>query len=113
MLSVFLNFNMKLQFVPVSPMFRFSLQYIYLSSTDPGPGYSVRTPQYRFTEWVDLLDPELDTQQPDWGAYRDWGELYDLAEDPNETNNLYRLDQWQDTKNMLRRILHGGWHEHN
>ena len=77
------------------------------------PGYSVRTPQFRYTEWVNLQDPELDTQQPDWGVYRDWGELYDLNEDPNETNNLYRLDEWHDTKKMLRKILHGGWFEHN
>ena len=77
------------------------------------PGYSVRTPQYRYTEWVSLLDPELDTQRPDWGAYRDWGELYDLWADPNETNNLYRIEEWHDTKKMLRKILHGGWFEHN
>ena len=84
-----------------------------LSPSTPCPGYSVRTPQYRYTEWVSLQDPELDTQQPDWGAYRDWGELYDLWADPNETNNLYRLDQWHNTKKMLRKILHGGWFEHN
>ena len=84
-----------------------------MSSINLGPGYSVRTPQYRFTEWVDLQDPELDTQQPDWGAYRDWGELYNLEEDPNETNNLYRLEEWHDTVILLRKTLRGGWLEHN
>ena len=115
MLGVLLNLNLKLQFMlkRVSPSLKFSMHYIFLLLTLLGAGYSVRTPQYRYTEWVDLQDPELDTQEPDWGTYMDWGELYDLGEDPNETNNLYRLDQWHDTKKMLRKILHRGWHEHN
>ena len=77
------------------------------------PGYTLRTPQYRFTEWVNLLDADLETQQPDWGNFRDWGELYDLFVDPNETNNLYRNDEWLETKLMLRNILQNGWFEHN
>ena len=73
----------------------------------------MRTAQYRYTEWVGLQDPELDTQRPDWGDIRDWGELYDLEEDPNETRNLYRLEEWNDTKNSLSKILHEGWFDHN
>ena len=52
-------------------------------------------------------------QRPDWDDTRDWGELYDLAGDPSETNNLYRLEEWRDTREMLSKILHGGWFEHN
>ena len=73
----------------------------------------MRTPQFRYTEWVGLLDPDLDTQRPNWGDIRDWGELYDLAGDPSETHNLYRLEEWQDTVQMLSKILHEGWFEHN
>ena len=78
-----------------------------------GTGYSVRTPQYRYTEWVGLQDPGLDSQKPDWDDLRDWGELYDLWEDPNETRNLYRQDEWRDTIELLSELLHGGWYEHN
>ena len=73
----------------------------------------MRTPQFRFTEWVGIQDPDLDTQEPDWGSPRDWGELYNLEEDPNETNNLYRLEEWHDTVVLLRKTLHSGWLEHN
>ena len=73
----------------------------------------MRTPKFRYTEWVGLQDPDLDTQRPDWDDIRDWGELYDLAEDPSETNNLYRVEEWRDTRQMLSKILHGGWFEHN
>ena len=73
----------------------------------------MRTPQFRFTEWVGLQDPGMDTQEPDWDSHRDWGELYNLEEDPNETNNLYRLEEWHDTVVLLRKTLHSGWLEHN
>ena len=73
----------------------------------------MRTPAFRYTEWVGFQDPDLDTQRPDWDDIRDWGELYDLAGDPSETNNLYRVEEWRDTRQMLSKILHGGWFEHN
>ena len=73
----------------------------------------MRTPQFRFTEWVGLQDPGMDTQEPDWDSQRDWGELYNLEEDPSETNNLYRLEEWYDTVVMLRKTLYGGWLDHN
>merc|ERR1712110_412648 len=88
----------------------------YFGSNDTSEfyhGYSVRTPQFRYTEWVGLQDPDLDTQRPDWDDIRDWGELYDLAGDPSETINLYREEEWRDTREMLSKILHGGWFEHN
>ena len=31
-----------------------------------------------------------ETQAPDWANPEDWGELYDLWEDPQENVNLYR-----------------------
>ena len=76
-------------------------------------GYSVRTPQYRYSEYVRLQDPDQETQQPDWDSPVGWGELYDLFVDPDETNNLYRDQDWHDTKLMLRKILYAGWTEYN
>ena len=55
----------------------------------------------------------MDTQEPDWDSQRDWGELYNLEEDPSETNNLYRLEEWYDTVVMLSKTLRGGWLDHN
>jgi len=76
-------------------------------------GYTVRTPQYRYSEYVRLQDPDLMTQEPDWDSPVGWGELYDLFEDPDETKNLYREQEMHDTKLMLRKILYAGWSEYN
>ena len=52
----------------------------------------MRTERYRLTEWVYLRDEGQETQAPiwDWDQHADWGELYDLWEDPQENTNLYR-----------------------
>ena len=76
-------------------------------------GYTVRTSQYRYTEYVNLIDDGLETQQPDWDNPQDWGELYSLTEDPLETNNLYRQEDWQEIRNKLQETLHAGWSPHN
>ena len=76
-------------------------------------GYTVRTPQYRYSEYVNLLDDGLETQAPDWTSPEDWGELYDLNIDPMETINLYRQQESYDIKIMLRKILYAGWSQHN
>ena len=72
-----------------------------------------------------------ETQAPDWANPEDWGELYDLWEDPQENVNLYRFpsnfgglssppyirvcrdDSYHDTKLELRKMLHQGWTQHN
>ena len=76
-------------------------------------GYTVRTPQFRYSEYVNLTDAGLESQAPDWTSPVDWGELFDLFNDPDETINLYRDDDWLDTKIMLRKILYAGWSEYN
>jgi len=76
-------------------------------------GYTVRTQQYRYSEYVNLLDDGLETQAPDWTSPEDWGELYDLSADPMETINLYRQSEWHDIKIMLRKILYAGWSQYN
>jgi len=76
-------------------------------------GYTVRTPQFRYSEYVNLTDAGLESQAPDWTSPVDWGELFDLFNDPDEKINLYRDDDWLDTKIMLRKILYAGWSEYN
>ena len=81
-----------------------------------GPGYTVRTEQYRYSEYVNLVNGDqqvADTQAPDWTSPEDWGELYDLASDPEETVNLYRIEEFHDVKLSLRKILYAGWTDHN
>ena len=51
----------------------------------------MRTEQYRYSEYVNLVDGDqelAETQAPDWTSPEDWGELYDLTNDPEETVNL-------------------------
>ena len=76
-------------------------------------GYTVRTAQYRYSEYVNLIDDGLETQQPDWDNPEDWGELYDLSDDPLETRNLYRQQGWQEVRDKLRQTLQEGWSQHN
>jgi len=73
----------------------------------------VLTPEWRYTEWVNLTLPDTDDQAPDWNSPVDWGELYSLQQDPHETVNLYRDQGYHDTKIELRKVLHGGWSPHN
>ena len=73
----------------------------------------MRTERYRLTEWVYLRDEGQETQAPiwDWDQHADWGELYDLWEDPQENTNLYRREAAHHTRQSLRKILHRGWHK--
>lgn len=56
-------------------------------------GYSLRTPRYRYTEWV-MPDGKV--------AYRD---LYDLEADPGETLNIGALPENGEQMDMLARLL--------
>ena len=61
-------------------------------------GRSVRTARYRFTEWTPLEgdgDPQF--------------ELYDLANDPKEYDNLAGDPEHQATMDRLAAVLQNGW----
>ena len=73
----------------------------------------MRTPQYRYSEYVNLIDEGLETQEPDWSHPEDWGELYELGGDPLETRNLYREEDWGEVRDSLQELLHAGWSQHN
>ena len=76
-------------------------------------GYTVMTEQYRYTEWVGLNNGGLEEQTPNWSDARDFGELYDLVNDPLENINLIYNDDYQDIIADLRKLLHKGWRTHN
>ena len=52
----------------------------------------MRTPQYRYSEYVRLQDPDLMTQEPDWDSPVGWGELYDLFE-AEWVTEFYRVSE--------------------
>merc|ERR1712098_413810 len=72
-------------------------------------GYSVRTDEWRFSEYVNLLSEEEEEQSPAWADIVEFGELYDLASDQQENYNLYHDKNYQQTKIAMRKILHHGW----
>ena len=65
-------------------------------------GYSLRTDQYRYTEWVH-------NYQPDWEEACDDGELYDLVNDNKENVNLYRDVNYSEVVEELANKLRAGW----
>merc|ERR1719318_1692440 len=76
-------------------------------------GYTVMTDQFRYSEYVNLLNLDEEDQAPDWSGPEDVGELYDLIADPQENFNLYRNSDYHETKAALRKILYQGWTEYN
>ena len=50
-------------------------------------GYSIRTAQYRYTEYVKIKYPSAGDYEPDWSRPCDHEELYDLTTDPQENWN--------------------------
>lgn len=69
-------------------------QLVRVSKT-PVSGYSMRTGQYRYTEW---------------GSNGEHGrELYDYYADPNETVNIVDLPENEELVSHLSERLHAGW----
>lgn len=64
-------------------------------------GYSIRTKQYRYTEWIDFNNKLFS---------RNWSnihgvELYDHVKDTSESNNLYLESKYVHIKNRLAKLL--------
>ena len=76
-------------------------------------GYTVRTDQYRYSEYVNLINVGEEDQAPDWNHMEDIGELYDLINDPQENFNLYHNHDYVEAKVALRKVLHAGWTAYN
>ena len=70
----------------------------------PAMGYSMRTDQYRYTEWVHFTEPPM--YQPKWNI--SYGtKLYDHKKDPKE--NWNRADDPEYREIRLSAQLHAGW----
>ena len=71
-------------------------------------GYSLRTDQYRYTEWARFLDAPH--YHPDWDVL--YGvELYDHGTDPEENYNHADDDDYKDIRQELSRQLRAGWRQ--
>lgn len=72
-------------------------------------GYSVRSNQYRYTEWVDFtMGPKY---EPIWGRilHHSSVELYDHEKDPMENINLAWRKSYNDVVKRMRHLLKYGW----
>ena len=72
-------------------------------------GYSIRTRNYRYTEWVKVKDLGNHAFEPIWNKYADHEELYELGNDPQENVNLYDRNEYIEVKLELSERLHSGW----
>jgi len=72
-------------------------------------GYSMRTADWRYTEWVAIDYLGEDAYVPVWDNQVDWPELYNMVEDPGENVNLARVGEFQDVVSQLSQQLRAGW----
>lgn len=61
-------------------------------------GYTVRTENFRYTEWVDFKDGTVKTS-----------ELYNYQTSNFEEENLVQSDQYKGIKLHMKQLLHDGW----
>lgn len=66
-------------------------------------GYSIRTDQYRYTEWI-----RFKSLAPDWSRVYAV-ELYDYKIDSGENLNLADRPELNDIKKNLSKQLRAGW----
>lgn len=69
-------------------------------------GYSMRTPRYRYTEWVRFKGRPY--YRPDWTKLRAV-ELYDHDKDPEENHNCANDPGLKSVRYHLSAMLHRGW----
>ena len=70
-------------------------------------GYTLRTKEYRYTEWVDY---DIVKYEPIWDEARNRGlELYDNVVDPHENVNRINDPKYLDVQKQLSKMLHDGW----
>ncbi len=67
-------------------------------------GYSIRTPDFRYTEW---LKPGKENV-PQWEKIVG-RELYDHVKDPGENRNCAEEERYAQVVRKLRDLLHAGW----
>ncbi|KAK3105923.1 hypothetical protein FSP39_008641 [Pinctada imbricata] len=86
----------------------FSLHRRQVNSTATAMGYSIRTQQYRYTEWVKFSDGPL--FETDWSVL--FGvELYDHGTDPDENINKAHYESYREVRHTLSKQLRDGWRQ--
>ena len=88
-------------------------QGLILDQGNSSQSYSVMTEQYRYTEYVSLNNVDEEAQAPNWSDPIDFGELYDLVNDPMENINLIHEEGYENIIEDLQKVLHEGWYQHN
>ena len=77
-------------------------------------GYSIRTPKYRYTEWVQIEVLEGHDYAPKWEEAC-WAEfhteLYNLREDPEENRNIVTNEDLTSIVEELSFRLRRGWRD--
>lgn len=68
-------------------------------------GYSMRTEQYRYTEWVRFDHKKI---KPIWTKVYA-SELYDHTIDPDENFNIVEIPELKSTVQILSKKLQLGW----
>ena len=68
-------------------------------------GYSVRTQEYRYTQWIGF---NYTLSEPDWDDVRG-GELYDHVTDPDENYNVNEDPIYADVIDEMYQLLRDGW----
>ena len=66
-------------------------------------GYSINTEDYHYIEWYDWYP-----KRGEKGTFR-VAELYDVKNDPTETNNLAVDDKYKEAMSGLSGLLAKGW----
>ena len=69
-------------------------------------GYTMRTTQYRFTEWVKFKGKPY--YRPNWDVIHGM-ELYDHTTDPEENTNIALNREYQGIVKELSKLLRAGW----
>jgi len=72
-------------------------------------GYSIRTSDWRYTEWVGITYLGGTNYLPDWERQEDHPELYSMTEDPQENVNLAGDPKYAQVVKELSRRLQAGW----
>jgi len=72
-------------------------------------GYSLRSKEWRYTEWVGITYLGGHDYIPDWNTKKDDAELYSLSDDPQENVNLALDPLYAEVVNELSQKLRAGW----
>jgi len=72
-------------------------------------GYTIRTKEWRYTEWVGITYYGDTNYSPDWENQQDWPELYSMTADPQENFNIASLPEYKEVVAELATRLREGW----